>query len=196
MTPAGFLNLAWQTVVAPQDVARLLLSLRLTHEALLLAFATVVVLNALLFSLSVQMSPTASPLQPILGSPVIFMLSLGGSLAIVALAITWTGRALGGAGRIETVGLLLIWLQALRMLVQVAMLVLIPLSPQLGAFLAFAAAIAGVWILVNFIEVAHEFGSLFKSALVLLLGVTGMALGVSIIFSLIGVTTTGLAGYV
>lgn len=196
MTAQGLFALAWQTVIAPRDVAKLLISLRLSHEALLLAFATVVVLNALFFSVSLMISPAPSPLQPMLGNPVIFMLSLGGSLAIVAVAITWTGRALGGTGTLEEVGVLVIWLQMLRMIVQVVMLLLLPLNAAAGALVAFLSAVAGIWILVNFIDAAHEFGSLFRAALVLLLGVTGMALGLSLIFSLIGVTSTGMASYV
>lgn len=192
MTPEGFLRLSWQTVVAPREVARLLLSLRLGHEALFLCFAIVVVLNTLLFSLSAQIAPPSEVLRPILSSPLIFMLILASTLAITALSITWTGRAMGGKARLEGVGLLIIWLQAMRLLVQGGVLLIMPLSQSIAGLLVVAASAFGIWILVNFIDAAHEFASLFKAALVLLLGLTGMALGLSLFLGLIGATTMGL----
>ncbi len=196
MNPDAILRLAWQSLVAPRDVARLLLSMRLGREALLLAFALVVVLNALIFGLSVQLTPPDPEIAPVMVSPMIFMLTLGGALAVTAIALTWTGRALGGSGRIEGIGLLLIWMQALRVLVQIAMLILVPLSTSLAALLVIAASAAGVWILVHFLDEAHGFGSLLRSLTVLLLGVTGVALALALFLSLIGATTMGLNGYV
>ena len=192
MTLEGFLRLAWQTVLAPRDVARLLLSLRLGHEALLLALALVLVLNTLIFTVSVQVSPPDPALTSLLGNPVIFMLLMGGTLGVTAIAITWTGRALGGVARIEDIGLLLIWLQALRMLVQLAVVALALVSESLAGLLVVGAAVLGVWILVQFIAEAHGFAALGKAALVLLLGVTGLVLGLSFFLTLIGATTMGL----
>lgn len=51
MSAAALLSLAWQTIVAPREVARLLISLRLSREVLLTGFALVVVLNALIVGL-------------------------------------------------------------------------------------------------------------------------------------------------
>ncbi len=192
MTPEGFLHLSWQTVVAPREVARFLLSLRLGHEALLLAFGVVVIVNTLLFAASIHISPPTEALRPILSNPLIFLLALGGTLGITAISLTWTGRAMGGKGRIEDVGLLIIWLQALRMLVQISVLGLMLVSPNLAGLLVVAASVFGVWVLVQFLDVAHDFDSPFRAALVLLLGVTGLALGISFFLTLIGATSMGL----
>jgi hypothetical protein len=56
--------------------------------------------------------------------------------------------------------------------------------------------VLGVWIFVNFIDVAHETGSLLRAGFILLLAVVGMMLGLSLIFSLFGVQTGGIPGYV
>ncbi|SNR41391.1 YIP1 family protein [Puniceibacterium sediminis] len=196
MNLTAFLQLSWNSVVAPRDVARQLISLRLGQEALLLAFALVVVLNALLFGLTVLATPTSGASQSLLSSPLFFMILLGGALAITIVALTWVGRMLGGAGRIEDIAVLLIWMQALRVLVQIAMLVLLPLSMAFSAILVLAASVAGVWMLVHFIDEAHGFGNLLRALLVLILAVTGTALGLALFMSLIGATTMGLNGYV
>lgn len=192
MTLEGFLRLAWQTVVAPRDVARLLVSLRLGHEAILLAFGLVVVLYTITFTASIQVAPPNEALLPLVSNPVIFMLTLAGTLGVTAIAITWTGRAMGGTGTIEGIGLLLIWLQAVRMLVQGAVLALMLVSQSLAGLLVVAASVLGIWILVHFIDEAHGFDSLFKAAVVLLLGIAGMSVGLMVFLSLIGVTTMGM----
>lgn len=56
MTLVGFLRLAFNTVSAPRDVARLLLAMNLPSQALWLAFALVIVLNTLVFSVSLMLS--------------------------------------------------------------------------------------------------------------------------------------------
>lgn len=196
MSPAALLQLGWNSVVAPRDVARLLLSLRLSREALLLGFSLVVVLNALLFGITVLATPNTGAPASILNNPLVFMGLLGSALAMTIVALTWVGRAMGGVGRIEDIAVLLIWMQALRVLVQIAMLVLLPISMAFSTLLVFAASVAGVWMLVHFIDEAHGFGSLLRALLVLLFGVVGTALGLALFMSLIGATTIGLNGYV
>lgn len=195
MTPQGFLGLAAQSVTAPQEVARLLLSLRLSREALILAFALVVVLNALFFGLSLVATGTGAANFAAL-NPVIFGVTLAMSLGGTILALTWAGRGLGGTARAADMAVLVIWLQALRVLVQAAMLVLVPLSAGLAGVVAMLASAVGVWILVNFIETAHGLGSLFKALMVLLLGLIGLGLALGLLFSLLGVDLNGMAGYV
>jgi len=71
-----------------------------------------------------------------------------------------------------------------------------PFSLFMSGVLISAASVLGIWIFVNFIDVAHEMGSLLRAGLVLLLAVVGMMLGLSLIFSLLGVQTGGIPGYV
>lgn len=192
MTPQGLLSLAWQSVVAPREVARLLMSLRLGHEALLLLFALVMVVQTAMVLLAAQVVPPDPALAPFVTQPVVFFMGFGGILAILALALTWTGRGLGGAGRIEDVGLLVIWLQVIRILVQAGSLALGTVAPGLAGALSIAASIVALWILVNFLAEAHGFETLGKAALVLLLAMTGLALGLSFFLTLIGATTMGM----
>ncbi|SIS92421.1 Yip1 domain-containing protein [Roseivivax lentus] len=196
MSPAGYLRLAWQSVLAPRDVARLLLSLRLGHEALLLSAALVLVLNTALVRASAMITPPDPAIAAFVEQPLTFFMGLGGVLAIMALVLTWCGRAVGGTGRIEDVGLMMIWLQGLRVLVQLAMLVLAPVAATLAAFVSVGASLLGLWLLVNFLAEAHGFASLGKAALVLLLAVTGLALGISFFFTLIGATASGMTANV
>lgn len=196
MTIDGFFRLAWNTVTAPQEVARLLLAMNLSNQALWLAFSLVIVLNTMMFSLSVLTTPQSDLIGPVLGSPTVFGAMLAVSVAAMVVAVAFAGRALGGRATVPQIAILVIWLQALRVVLQGAVVLLGPVSLFLSGIVISAASVMGIWIFVNFINVAHEVGSLLKSGLILLLAVVGMMLGLSLIFSLLGVQTGGLTGYV
>ncbi|MCI5111152.1 MAG: YIP1 family protein [Marivita sp.] len=196
MTIAGFFRLAVNTVVAPRDVARLLLAMNLPSQALWLAFALVIVLNTLMFSVSLLLVPADDMFGPVLASPTVFGTMLGLSVGALIVAVTLCGRPLGGTASFAQIAILVIWLQALRVLMQGVVAVLGPVSLFLSGVVISAASVLGIWIFVNFIDVAHETGSLLRAGLVLLLAVVGMMLGLSLIFSLLGVQTGGIPGYV
>ncbi|MCL3883503.1 YIP1 family protein [Marivita sp. GX14005] len=196
MTVDGFFRLAMNTVTAPRDVARLLLSLNLPHQALWLAFSLVIVLNTLMFSLSVMVMPASDMVAPVLGSPIVFGAMLAVSVAALIFMVTVSGRVMDGAAGFAQIAVLVIWLQALRVLVQGVVVLLGPVSGTLSGIVVLAASLLGVWIFVNFIAVAHETGGLLKAGFILLLAVAGMMLALSLIFSLLGVPAGGLSGYV
>lgn len=192
MSVAGFLQLAWQSVVTPREVARWLLSLRLGTEALLLSGALALVLNTLFVrAAALQVAPDPA-IAAFVEQPLIFFGGLVGMLALGTLALTWAGRAIGGTGQMRDVALLLIWLQALRALVQALMLVLMPILPALALLVSFGAGLIGIWLLINFLAEAHGFASRGKAAFLLLIAVAGLAVGLSFLFSLFGATATGM----
>jgi hypothetical protein len=192
----GFFRLALNTVTAPRDVARLLLATQLPNQVLWLAFSLVIVLNTLMFSLSLYTTPGNDLVGPILVSPVVFGAMLAASVAALVVAVTLCGRPFGGRATFQQIGILVIWLQALRVVLQGVVVLLGPVSLFLSGLLISAASVLGIWIFVNFIDVAHEVGSLLKAGMILLLAVFGMMLGLSVIFSLLGVQAGGLTGYV
>lgn len=196
MTFEGFIRLAINTVTAPRDVARLLLAMNLPRQVLWIAFALVIVLNTLMFSLSLIVMPPQDVISPVLGSPAVFGVMLALSVGALIVAVTLCGRPLGGPARFEDIAVLVIWLQALRVVVQGVVLLLGPVSLFLSGVVISAASVVGLWIFVNFIDVAHEMGNLLRAGLILLLAVVGMMLGLSLIFSLLGVQTGGIPGYV
>lgn len=193
MSAAALLSLAWQTVVAPREVARLLLSLRLSREVLLTGFALVVVLNALIVGL---MQLGGEVPAGMLLAPVPMGLLLATMLAASIGVMTWAGHILGGSGRIEDVAVLLIWLQALRAVAQLGVALLGAVSGGLALLAVLGSLVVGIWILVSFLDEAHALGSPFKALLVLILASVALVLALMMIVSLLGVGPNGMAGYV
>ncbi|MFP4043874.1 MAG: YIP1 family protein, partial [Rhodosalinus sp.] len=118
--------------------------------------------------------------------PVPFALFLAAGLVGTIYALWYVGRMLGGEGALGDIMVLLVWLQALRLVVQAALLMLVPLSPVLSSLVVLAAAAIGFWILLNFIDVAHGYGNLLKSLGALALSVLAMALGLTFLVTLFG----------
>ncbi len=188
------LTLVLRSLTEPRLVARWLLGLRLSKEALLTCFALVVVLNTLLFGVAVLLDPT--PLPWFLAKPSVYGVLQAGSLLATVLAFLWGGRLFGGSARLADIAVLVIWLQALRALVQLVLLILMPASAFLGGLAVSLTSVIGFWILLHFLDEAHGFGSLLKALGTIVFGLMGMAFALSILLTLIGVDPTGINGYV
>jgi hypothetical protein len=194
MTPTAFLSLAIKSVTDPRDVARWFLSLHLSREAIVTALALSVVLNTLVFFTSLIVTP--GPVPSVLASPSSFLAIQAGVVILTILGFHGAARMMGGAGRLEDVAVLMVWMQYLRVLVQVIALVLLPLSPFLIGILMSISTFAGLWILLNFLDEAHNLGGLMKAAVVLVFGILGMAFILSVLLVLLGVDPNGMTGYV
>ena len=191
MTLSWVLQTAFETISAPGTVARQLRDMRLGRHALLMSFALVAVLNTLVFSASVLTLPQDDMTRQVFGSPLVFMAIFMGTLAVTTVALTWVGRMLGGTADLFQMATLTIWMQVLRFLAQVGLAVLSWISVALASFAVVAVSVLGLWILLNFVNVAHGFGSLVRSAVVLIGSVFGMAMVLTVLLTLAGVGTTG-----
>ncbi|MBV2361197.1 YIP1 family protein [Thalassococcus sp. CAU 1522] len=194
MTLSEFRPLVLLSVTDPKETARRIVTLNLPPNALVTAFLLVLVLNTLVFQLGQIVAPTPVPreLAMVVGNPGAFIALLGASMAAMALALTWTGQMMGGAGRLSDLAALIVWLQALRVLAQAGLLVIIPVSAVLGGVALMAISALGIWIAINFVDAAHAFNNLFKSAFVLIFGALGMAIAVTIVLALLGIAPNGM----
>ncbi len=193
MIATDWRDLALTSITDPASAARSLLNLTLPREAIWTALILVAVLNTMLFTLSNVLAPGPSPLPGLFDAPTVYLGFVFFGLVMVIYAIFWVGRAVGGEGSLLDVMVLIVWLQGLRVVVQAVALVLLLIMPLLSGLLVIAAAIVGVYILVNFVNQAHRFESLGKSAGVLIGAFIAMVLIVSILLSLVGGPLTGVS---
>ncbi|OED46561.1 hypothetical protein ACH42_03770 [Endozoicomonas sp. (ex Bugula neritina AB1)] len=192
----GFFTLAVRTLQEPRTVADELISMRIERRVLWLALALVVVLNTLIYQLSLVIAPPLQELPFIFTSPVPFAVIVGSGLVLSIYSITYAGRFLGGKASLNDIMVLLVWLQYLRFAVQVLMVVLMPIASGIAGLLVFAASLYGIWLVLQFVDVAHRFDSLFTSFGTLVFSVLGIMLGVAILLSLLGIQNLGLTPYV
>ncbi len=186
-------QLALFTLRNPPEAAEHILSWGLSRSTLWTALALVAVINTIIFTLSNILVPNPSPLGPAMNNPAVFLFIVAGGLVITVHALFWTGRMLGAdQANFGDMLALMIWLQALRAVAQAAVLVLMIVSPALAMLLVLAAAVAALWLLVNFINVALRLESMSRAVMVLIASTLAVVLGLSVFLSMIGVTAMGI----
>lgn len=186
MTTKMIRDLVILSVTKPAEAARQILAFQVPREALWTALFLAAVLNTLFYQLSRFLMPGPSPFPGALESPGIYLGLVAAGLIITIYAIFRAGRMMGGQGTLDDVMKLMIWLQFLRVIAQIATLVLAFTIPMLAALMVLAATIAGLFIMINFIDQAHRFGSLGKAIGVLLLSGFALAFFVSILLTFAG----------
>ncbi|MGD9865347.1 MAG: Yip1 family protein [Pseudodonghicola sp.] len=182
------------TLTNPAEAARQLIALRLSRDVLWTGLLLAAVLNTLIFSLSELLM--AAPVPGVLGAPLVYFVMVAGGLALTIVSLYWAGRILGGSGRFEDLLVVILWLQVLRVMVQLATLLLSLLVPPLAMLAVFAAMLLGLYIMVHFVDQAHRLGSVARAAGVLALSVLLMAVALYLLFAVLGSLFMGGSSYV
>lgn len=187
-----FPELALLTLRDPHAAAQIILGWNLPKEAIWTAIALVSVLLTILSTLSNMLAPIDDPMLSVISTPFVYFAIAAGGFVATVYAIYWTGRLLGGRGRIEDLMVLLLWLQALWAAAQAVLFVFVLVSPVLASFFLALVAVSTIWIFVHFISIGLQFNSLVKAIVVLILGTLALIVGTSLVLSVIGVSTTGV----
>ncbi|WP_299843821.1 Yip1 family protein [uncultured Roseovarius sp.] len=191
-----FKGLIRQSLFAPADAARLLLSLQLPRQWLWMALALMSVLNSIVYSIGIRLSAPTDPtamamIPPLFQSPLLFTIFLFGGLVITVFTLTWVGQSMGGKAQLSDILVVIAWMQVLRLLFQVAVTVMGILSAQLSAMFVLAGSFWGIYILTGFLNTAHDFGNWIKALGVMILAGIAMAIGLTMIMTVIGATIMG-----
>jgi len=191
MTVGYWRQMVIMSITKPAEAARALMAMQIPSQALWTGLALVAVLNTALFTLSNLLMPGPSPLPAIFNSPILYLAIVMGGLTLTIYGLFFVGRLFGGKGSVADIMVLIVWMQALRVLAQAATLVLVMTVPFLAMIVVFAAALVGVYMLVHFVDQAHRFGSVGRAALVLIASVLAIVVGLSLIVTLIGGPNVG-----
>ncbi|MCF6443136.1 YIP1 family protein [Nereida sp. MMG025] len=181
----GLFRLTWQD---PREGAHAVLSMPMPRNAVWLSVAFVAVLSALLSGVSQELFPVELPdgRQP--DMPWIIALRQFGQLVILIFSVYWGGRMLDGRGSLPEVAIVLTWLQLYSLPFQIGVIILVTIAPLLGAFMFMVVAGYLLYLLVTFIDIAHALGSVWKAAKMLILVIVGLALGLSLLLTLVNVS--------
>lgn len=195
MTQAQFKALIVQTLFRPRDAAGALIAMRLPGQWLWMALGLMAVLNAIVYSVSLQVTgpgdPTEAMMPHAFQAPVVFALFLFAALVLTVLSLFWVGKKLGGRARIEDVLVLITWLQVLRLILQLGVAALVLVVPAIAALVIVVSSFWGVYILVGFVGAAHGFANAFKALLVIILAFLLMAVGLTFFFGVTGIAVMG-----
>ena len=175
----------------PRAAAQQIIGWRLDRNVLWTALALAAAVNTLIFSVSLVLQPTPG-MPAFFTSPLAMFVLLTGVLVITTHGLFWTGRALGGDGNLGDILALVVFLQVLRIIAQVAIFLLMYISPGVSVLASLGTGIIGLWILVNFIAAAFDFTGLGKAIGVLLIAMAAVVLGMSLLLSIVGIAAQGV----
>ncbi len=104
--------------------------------------------------------------------------------------ITQIGRLLGGQGAFPGLFALFIWFQAMGIALQAAVLFVMFALPALGAVLAVAGNVYLIYVLVVFVDEAHQMKSIGASIASVVLSFLILAFAMAMVAALVGVQPT------
>ena len=181
----------WQQLVVdslgrPREAARQILAAGVAGGVLVEAALLVTCVGIVLgyFALTIAPGGVDMVTAAVLGNPLI---GAGIQLAMMAIVIVLTvriGRLFGGAGDFGGAAALIIWLNAMLVLIQVAQLIALAVMPPVAALLAIVTVAWLLWAYANFVAELHGFqnpfvvlGATIVTAIMLFLG-TGMLIAI------------------
>lgn len=167
-----------QTIQAPSQAANQLLSLRLPREGVWTAFALVQVLNTLVFTFQVMVTPLPGELARFI-SPLEHLIANSVLQLTLTASLTAIGRWMNGQGGFVDMLSCQVWINFVQVLALLGLIVLTFLSPALAGILGYALAIFALYVSAHFISQVHKLGSAWRGFGVLVLALLAVIVAIA-----------------
>ena len=191
MTRDELIAMGVLTIKTPALAAHQLMALQVPRRVLWLALALMAVLNALIYAAVTVARPPVPAQVAFFPSPFVYLVIISLGLFALVWTIYLVGRWMGGTGSLDEVLVLLTWMQALRVVSQMAMMVVMMFSSILSLMASFTVFILGIWIGLHFVNEGHRLGSMSRAAGVLVGAGVVTLMGVSFLLSLVALPFVG-----
>lgn len=191
----AWLTLMKDSLLRPRLAARSVLSAGVAPRDLVAAAVATASLGIVLGYFAIRLSGGAIDRVSalLLDAPLLGAASQFAVMGLVALATFRVGRLFGGSGGFWGAVALVVWLDAMMIVIQTVQLVALALVPPIAALLAIATLFWAMWAFANFVTELHG----FKNPVVVLGGVvlTGVMLfvGIAILIEILGLSPGGAA---
>ncbi len=183
-------KLVSDSLVSPREAARTVLAVGLSRDLLIQAAAAVTAAAVILSYLAMVFRPgqvdqvsAAILANPLLGAAVQF-----GIILIAAFVTARVGNMFGGRGDLDGALAIIVWLNAMLVLIQVVQLGVLIVLPPLAALIALATVIWLLWALANFVTELHGFQNPFFVLAGVILTIIVLFFGLAMILAILGVT--------
>lgn len=151
------------------------------------AFLLVVVISVLLGRVAAILMVGGDALDMgVMASPLQSGLLQGGALMLLVLAGFNVGRLMGGQGSFPDTLIVITWLQAVMLLVQLVQVLSLVVLPMFSGLLGVLGMVLFLWLLTNFLAELHGFDSLGKVFGMILITAIGLGFVVTILMSILG----------
>ncbi len=186
----GLVRLAVRTVREPRPVFAELRALSLPRDVLWQALAAVVIVSVILAEIvnMVLAAALGGPAGQAFLSPLAFVGIQFAILALSVLLIDRVGRMMGGTGDLDGAVLAVAWLQFVMVCLQIVQSAVLLVFPVGAALIVLAGVAVFLYLLTAFVTELHGFDSKGRVFAMILFILMGVALGLSFLLTLAGVT--------
>ncbi|MDA0900757.1 MAG: hypothetical protein O2824_01145 [Proteobacteria bacterium] len=186
LTLSGLWRHTRDTIRAPQEAAQAVLTLNLPRNVLWLGLALVITLSTLFASAVLLMVP-----MPEAGAgvpmPVVMGIVQAVFLVLVSLGIAVIGARFGGKGDFDGALVLMVWLQAVFLVVQAFQIAAIAIGLSVLADIVSLASIPlFFWLMAQFVTVLHGFSSVWKTFWAIIMFLIAFAFLLSLVVTSFG----------
>ena len=188
-------ELAKESFLRPRGAARQILDMRFSQSELLQLAILVTCVGVVLAYLALLISGDAvdGVSSLMLGTPLIGALVEFALLGIIAVLTYRIGALFGGKGAFWDALTLIVWLNAVMLVPQVAQIVALLALPPLATPIAFCAAIWGLWAFANFVTELHGFDNPVMVLGGVVLTAIVLYIGIAVILAVLGLTPRGVS---
>ncbi|MCP9482176.1 YIP1 family protein [Shimia sp. CNT1-13L.2] len=190
---AFLIDLLVLTVKNPSAAAQRIAAMNLSREDGWSALALGAILNTFLYYLNLALFPVPPDFPiPVIQGPFIFLTLALSFNVILVFGLFWCGKIVGGTGQLTTLVSVIAWLMLALVAGDILSVLLLFLMPLFSSLISLGIKLYAIWVLLNFIKVAHGLPSIGASVFTLALTVVGMIMGMSVFLSFMGVTAIGI----
>lgn len=193
MTFGLFKALFRQTLTNPRGAGAAVIALDLPVQGLWIALMLVSVLLSLLVSALFHIAPLPPDevgamirMSPAHQAPLLFALINWGQAVISVFVLHWIGQVFGGKGRLADMLAVMIWLQAVTIVLAVVLFLAGLILPLIAALMMLVAFVWGIWATISLVDAANRFDNLLKATGVCLAALVAFSVGMAIISAVIG----------
>lgn len=181
------LRLMMMTLRDPSRAVSILRGLNLPMQARWMLLALVVVLDMLFALLMVLLLPAppgadeTAALGALLGQPILIAVLQAASLLMIAGVMAKVGQMFGGRGNFADALLLVAWIAAIMLAMQIVLLLMAMIVPALSGYVTLGFIAILIWLMATMARELHGFSSLAM----VIFGTIGTILVVSLILSVL-----------
>lgn len=172
-----------ESLLAPRQAARKILSLGGGYRLALPAFGFVVAASVIASSLLSRVTPSSgnAEMDYLISQPLLLAAMQGLGTGLFSAVVVGLGRLMGGRGRLDQVILMLAWLDFLFLVLQFGMLVVLFAVPALASPVVLFAGAVALWVMASFIAEVHGFKSTGSTLAVLIGGLFFVGIALALI---------------
>jgi hypothetical protein len=191
-TPRGLVAAAIATLRNPRGMATAVIRAELPASVLWTMLVAVVAVSVVMGQGSLILATGGAALaNPYLANPMVMWGIQLALLVVMVYAIHFIGRAMGGMGVFEDTLALVVWLQFVMACLQVLQTAALFLVPPVADVIGIVGLVVFLWLLTQFIAVAHKFKSLGMVFVMIIVSAFGITFLLSLVLAMLGLANPG-----